>query len=88
MMQSTRAVAGLALRGRSIVMLRRPEVLGTRKRADESRGIVDQHGKVLRADPEIAAAILEAHQWGLIIASLAGKAGLLGLGHRISSGDR
>jgi len=45
-----------------VVMVCRFEVLRPRKKVRQLRWVVDQHGKVLRTDPEIRVLVLESDE--------------------------
>jgi hypothetical protein len=51
------------------------------QRADQTLRVVNQHRKMLRANPEIVAAILEMNEWGLGVAPVARETGSRALRH-------
>jgi hypothetical protein len=50
----------------SVVMIRRLQTLGPREETRQFAGVVDQDGKVLRADSEIGPLVLEGDQGHLL----------------------
>lgn len=60
----------------SVVVLGRAQVLGSGESADKLTRIMDQHGEMLRADPDLLPAILQRNQRSCLRITLTGKASL------------
>jgi hypothetical protein len=62
-------------------MFVRLEFFGAGENADQALGLVDEDGKVLRADPEGLVLVREGKEWDFVAGGLAHQAAGGGIGH-------